>query len=183
MGSFGIFLLASNSGGGDGHAVVPSVSAIARELEAGGHAVGEEVGKKRNIAVRSLSPLAGGHPRLQPWRFVALEVRIVAAEQEALQSVGVAENLSRDAFPLHLEEIGETVDGGDDFCVDQRVGLRQLGVAPCRLEECPEGLGGVLALVGKRGLKIDPTAFDLRGQTILLRRLHSWPPNLWTRDD
>ena len=80
MGSFAIFLFGSNSANNDGHAGLLSASAIARAPQAGGDAVGDAVGKKRNVAVRSRSPLTAGQPRLQPWRFVALEVRIVAAE-------------------------------------------------------------------------------------------------------
>jgi hypothetical protein len=58
MGSFGISLLASNSGVRGGHAGFLSASAIARVIEAGGTRWGDEVGKKWNIAVRSLSPRA-----------------------------------------------------------------------------------------------------------------------------
>jgi len=59
----------------------------------------------------------------QSWRFVALEVRVISAKEEALQALGVAKNVVWDPLTFRGKEIDESVDGGGDTLVNQRIRL------------------------------------------------------------
>src|ERR1035437_20056 len=88
-----------------------------------------------------------GRRQSQSWWFVPLEVRVVSAEEKALQPLGIPQDLLRNALPLHFKKIGEPVNGADDFSVNQRVGPGQLGIPPCGFHKCLEALKRVPTLV------------------------------------
>jgi hypothetical protein len=50
-----------------------------------------------------------GRPPLQTWRFGPLEIRVIAAKNEALQTLGIAKNVGWNAFALHFQEFDRSV--------------------------------------------------------------------------
>jgi hypothetical protein len=57
----------------------------------------------------------------QSWRFVALELRVISAKEEAFQALSVPKNVVWDPLTFCGKEIDESVDGGGDTLVNQRI--------------------------------------------------------------
>jgi hypothetical protein len=57
----------------------------------------------------------------QSWRFVALEVRVIAGKKEALQELSVPKNVAWNPHAFRGKEIDESMDRGGDTLVSQRI--------------------------------------------------------------
>jgi hypothetical protein len=57
----------------------------------------------------------------QPRGLIALKVRVVFSEQEALQSLRLAKDVPRYTLPFHLKEVGQPVNCVGDVPVNQRI--------------------------------------------------------------
>ncbi|MEA2542419.1 MAG: hypothetical protein QOH35_3785 [Acidobacteriaceae bacterium] len=82
----------------------------------------------------------------QSWRFVAYEVRVISSKKEALQTLSISKNVTWSPLTFRAKEIGESVDYGGKTLVNQRIRLRQFGVACCRRSKGSKLLDGVPAL-------------------------------------
>ena len=54
---------------------------------------------------------------------IPLEVRVISAKEETLQALSVPKNIVRDPLTFGGKEIDESVDGGGDTLVNQRIRL------------------------------------------------------------
>ena len=96
------------------------------------------------------------NPKLpsQPRRLIALEVRIVFVEQEALQPLRFRQDLTRYTLPFHLKKVGQPINCLGDVPVNQRIALAQLDVASRGFHKRVELLNRVLRLTGEGILEI-----------------------------
>jgi hypothetical protein len=60
-------------------------------------------------------------PSSQSWGFISLEVWVVAAEKEALQTLCISKNLAGDALALYFEGIDKPVHRTSQTPVNQRI--------------------------------------------------------------
>ena len=63
------------------------------------------------------------------WRFVTHEVRVISTKKEALQALSIPKNVGWNPLTFRAKEIDESVDRGGKTLVNQRIRLRQFGVA------------------------------------------------------
>jgi hypothetical protein len=71
----------------------------------------------------------GSTPLSQSWRFVAYEVRVISAKKDALQALGIPQNVAWSPLTFRFEEIDESVDRGCNTLVNRGIRLRQFGIA------------------------------------------------------
>jgi hypothetical protein len=60
---------------------------------------------------------------------IPLEIRVVSAEEQALQPLSIRQDRLWNSLPLGGEKIGQPVDGDDNVPVEHRVVPGQFGVA------------------------------------------------------
>jgi hypothetical protein len=58
---------------------------------------------------------------LEAGRLVALEMRVISAEKDAHQAVGISQDLARNALTLQTEEIDQTIHRTGDTPVNERI--------------------------------------------------------------
>ena len=81
----------------------------------------------RRFTFRVIRKSAGHQPShsralsLQVWRFVAVKIWIIPAEHNALESVRLLNDRTRNLPSLNLQKIDEAVDGVGDVAVNQRI--------------------------------------------------------------
>jgi hypothetical protein len=59
----------------------------------------------------------------QSWRFIALEVRVISAKEEALQALRAPKNVDWNSLTFRGKKIDESVDRDNDTFVNQRIRL------------------------------------------------------------
>ena len=120
---------------------------------------------------------------LKTGRFVPIEIRIVAEENEALQSVGLEEHFARHPFSFDRELVHKSVDGSDDSAVNHIVASRPFDIVSDGFGEQPELGDGVLAAIrGERRLEISVPIRDGERQPILFRVPHAYHEELYSGD-
>ena len=93
--------------------------------------------------------------QLKIGRFVPGEIRVVAEENKALQSVGLEEHFARYPFSFDRERVDKSVDGSDDGPVNHIVVSSLFSVVSDGFGKQSELGDGVLAPIrGKRRLEI-----------------------------
>jgi hypothetical protein len=101
---------------------------------------------------------------LEARRFIALEVRVISTEKKALQPLCVSEHISRYAFPFYFKETDKSVYRFRNGTVNERVRLRQFGVA---LRGVPEDIELALRILlffrREAFLKLRPVFHHLDG--------------------
>lgn len=75
--------------------------------------------------------------RSKSWRFVALEIRVIATEKEALQPLCVPEYIRWYAFTLYFKEIDESVYSCRNGAVNEWISPGQLGRSASRRSRRP----------------------------------------------
>ena len=90
---------------------------------------------------------------LQAWRFVAFKAWIITGKQQALQSISLKNDVTRDAFSFDLNEFAQAVDRFHHALVNLRIVLSQLDVVTNSLGKNGELLDRISSLVGERHFK------------------------------
>lgn len=113
------------------------------------------------------------------WHFV--EIRVVAEENEALQSVGLKQHFSRYPYSFDRKLVDKSVDGSDDGPVNHIVASRLLDVVPDGFGKQPELGDGVLAPIrGERRLEISVPIRNGERQPILFRVRYAHDEELYS---
>ena len=58
---------------------------------------------------------------LQAWRLVALEMRVISAEKDTHQAVGISQDVAGNALALEPEKIDKTIHRTGQTPVNQRI--------------------------------------------------------------
>jgi hypothetical protein len=99
----------------------------------------------------------------QCWRFVAHEVRVISSKKEAFQALSIPQNVAWNPLTFRAQEIDESIDCGGKTLVNQRIRLRQFGVAFCGRPKGSKLRDRVPApFRGKALLEILPSIHSLR---------------------
>lgn len=111
---------------------------------------------------------------LKTGRFVTVEIRVVAEENEALQSVGLDEHFARYPFSFYCELVDKSVDGSGDGSANHIVASRLLDVVSDGFGKQPELGDGVLAPIRSEcRLEISAPIRNGERQPILFRVPHA----------
>jgi hypothetical protein len=118
---------------------------------------------------------------LKTWRFVTVEIRVVAEEDEALESVGLEEHFARRPFSFDGELVDKSVDGSYDGPMNHIVASRLLDVISDGFGKQAELADGVLAPIrGERRLEISVPIRNGEREPILFRVPHAHHEELYS---